>query len=299
MAKASRNASHSHRWTHLLAWALALPVAFPLQPAQAASVLSFISSPYSLVGLGETVNAGPDNGFDFGVLGDPSSGLLFSIAKPWTSDPSFRYWNLDLAPAQGASLAVGSFAEATRSAFKDATDAGLEFSGNHRGNNRLTGSFNILESSFDVDRVLSFAVDFLQYDDESANRWIKGALRYNSDVPVSLIPEPIVIDPPVDLADNPDHPLPPPLVYVPSPSEYEVPPYSWPICACLEMVSPPPYATFELYQAPTPVDLYLAPTPGPMPIAAALAGWHSARRLRRRCRERSQQGAMPAGFPHS
>jgi hypothetical protein len=118
MAKAPRDVPHSHRCAPLLAWALALPLVNPLQPAQAASLLSYISSPHSLVGLGETVNAGQDDGFMFDVLGDPSSRLLFSIAKPWTTDPSFRYWNLDLAPPEGASLAVGSFANATRSAFK-------------------------------------------------------------------------------------------------------------------------------------------------------------------------------------
>ncbi|MEB3301056.1 MAG: hypothetical protein VKN56_03705 [Cyanobacteriota bacterium] len=34
-------------------------------------------------------------------------------------------------------------------------------------------------------------------------------------------------------------------------------------------------------------------TPGPLPVAAALAGWSCARRLRRRCKTSNRQGADP------
>ena len=196
--------SPSQRWARLMAWALALPLAGSLQPAQAATSLSFLSSPYSYVGGGETVSAGPDNGFDISVLGDQFTMLSFSVAEPWTSEGLSRYWNLELAAPQGASLAVGFYANATRWPFQETTAPGLDFSGNGRGNNRLTGSFNILESNVAEDGTFSFAVDFLQYDEESTNAWIKGAIRYNSEVPINLTPEPIVVNPPIDLGYNPD-----------------------------------------------------------------------------------------------
>ena len=305
--------SLSHRWARLMAWALALPLAGSLQPAQAATSLSFLSSPYSYVGGGETVSAGPDNGFDIGVYGDPFTMLGFSIAESWTPEGLSRYWNLELAAPEGASLSVGSYANATRWPFQETTAPGLTFSGNYRGNNRLTGSFNILESNVADDGTFSFAVDFLQYDEEITNAWIKGAIRYNSEVPINLTPEPIVVDPPIDLGYNPNpypylpiidpviedsaigdpwpdgNSIDPPISILPYPNDDQELPVHWYCCSStLTMVNPDPINFSGPSMSSDPIS-----TPGPLPIAGALAGWHSARRLRRRCRESSQRVAKP------
>ena len=304
--------SLSHRWAHLIACALALPLAGSLQPAQAATLLSFLSSPYSWVGGGETVSAGPANGFEIGVQGDPFTMLDFRVIEPWTPE-GWRWWYLRLAAPEGANLSVGSYANATRWPFQETTAPGLDFSGNHRGNNRLTGSFNILESNVADDGTFSFAVDFLQYDEESTNAWIKGAIRYNSEVPVNLTPEPIVVDPPIDMGYNPDpypylpiidpiienpgigEPWPdgssidPPNSILPYPIDDQDFPVYWYCCSStLTMVNPDLIDFSGPSMSSDPV-----PTPGPLPIAGALAGWHSARRLRRRCREGSQRFAKP------
>jgi len=308
--------SLSHRWARLIACALALPLAGSLQPAQSATLLSFLSSPYSWVGRGETVSAGPDSGFGFeiGVQGEPFTMLSFSIAETWTPEGLSRNWDLRLASPEGASLAVGSYANATRSPIQDTTAPGLDFSGNGRSNNRLTGSFNILESNIAEDGTFSFAVDFLQYDEEITNWWIKGALRYNSDVPVNLTPEPIVVDPPIDLGYNPDpypylpiinpviedpgigEPWPdgssidPPISILPYPNDDQNLPVHWPCCSMVVN----DHSSAELVAMSYPsINSDPVPTPGPLPIAGALAGWHSARRLRRRCRESSQRVAKP------
>ncbi|MFO0018220.1 MAG: hypothetical protein ACK52U_16935 [Synechococcaceae cyanobacterium] len=292
----------SPHWSRMIAWALALPLAAPLQPAHAASALSFISSPYSWIGLGETVNAGPDEGFSLSVQGEPSAGLVFTIANPWTPDDSFRYWNLHLAPPQGASLAVGSYSNATRWPFQEETVPGLEFSGNYRANNWLTGSFDILELEYDADGTLSFAADFLQYDEEDINRWTKGALRYNSELPVSLTPEPIIADLPVDLGYIIDPPFDlPSFEVVIDPLTYETFPFDrdeWPYYyrafssgSSMEIV---PILSYN-----TEINHFFNPVPGPLPIVGVLAGWRSSRRLRRRCREGSQRGSLAGGFPHS
>jgi hypothetical protein len=301
----------SHRWARLIACALALPLAGSLQPAQAATLLSFLSSPYSWVGGGETVSAGPANGFEIGVQGDPFTMLDFRVIEPWTPD-GWRWWYLRLAAPEGANLSVGSYANATRWPFQETTAPGLDFSGNGRGNNRLTGSFNILESNVADDGILSFAVDFLQYDEEITNWWIKGAIRYNSDVPVNLTPEPIVVDPPIDLGYNPDpypylpiidpiiedpgigEPWPdgnsidPPISILPYPNDDQELPVLWFFGSSgSSMVVNQSPITFETMGS-DPIS-----APGPLPIAGALAGWHSARRLRRRCRESSQKVAKP------
>jgi hypothetical protein len=306
--------SLSHRWARLIACALALPLAGSLQPAQSATLLSFLSSPYSWVGRGETVSAGPDSGFGFeiGVQGEPFTMLSFSIAETWTPEGLSHNWDLRLASPEGASLAVGSYANATRSPIQDTTAPGLDFSGNGRSNNRLTGSFNILESNIAEDGTLSFAVDFLQYDEEITNWWIKGAIRYNSEVPVNLTPEPIFVDPPIDLGYNPDLyqylPIIDPII------EYPVIAEPWPDGSSIDPpISILPYLNddqdFPVYwyfgSSGSSMDVNQTPitfetmgsdpisAPGPLPIAGALAGWHSARRLRRRCRESSQRVAKP------
>ena len=305
--------SLSHRWARLIACALALPLAGSLQPAQAATLLSFLSSPYSWVGGGETVSAGPANGFEIGVQGDPFTMLDFRVIEPWTPD-GWRWWYLRLAAPEGANLSVGSYANATRWPFQETTAPGLDFSGNGRGNNRLTGSFDILESNVADDGTFSFAVDFLQYDEESTNAWIKGAIRYNSEVPINLTPEPIVVDPPIDMGYNPDpypyqpiidpiienpgigEPWPdgssidPPTSILPYPNDDQDFPVNWYFGSSgssMVDVAPLPPITFETMGS-DPIS-----APGPLPIAGALAGWHSARRLRRRCRESSQRVAKP------
>ena len=284
--------SPSHRWARLMAWALALPLAGSLQPAQAATSLSFLSSPYSYVGGGETVSAGPDNGFDIGVHGDPFTMLSFSIAEPWTPEGLSRYWNLELAAPEGASLSVGSYANATRWPFHETTAPGLTFSGNYRGNNRLTGSFNILESNVADDGTFSFAVDFLQYDEESTNAWIKGAIRYNSEVPVNLNPEPIVVDPRILEPWPGKSIIDPPISILPYPIDDQDLPVFWYFGSS--------GSSFLFNSTPitiNPTNSYPVPTPGPLPIAGVLAGWQSARRLRRRCRESSQSVATPGVSP--
>lgn len=311
-----RGPSPSHRFARLMVWALALPLAGSLQPAQAATSLSFLSSPYSLVGGGETVSVGPDNGFDIGFEGDPFTTLRFSVAEPWTPTGWSRYWVLQLAAPQGASLSVGSYTNATRLPFQETTAPGLDFSGNHRGNNRLTGSFNILESNVADDGTFSFAVDFLQYDEASSNSWIKGAIRYNSEVPVNLTPEPIVVDPPIDLGYYPDpypylaiidpiiedlgivEPWPDestidtPTSILPYPiDDQDLPAYWYSGSSVSSMVFDSTPITFVTMNS-SPV-----PTPGPLPIAGVLAGWHSARRLRRRCLASRQCVATPGVFP--
>jgi hypothetical protein len=275
-----------------MAWALALPLAGSLQPAQAATSLSFLSSPYSYVGGGETVSAGPDNGFDIGVHGDPFTMLSFSIAEPWTPEGLSRYWNLELAAPEGASLSVGSYANATRWPFQETTAPGLTFSGNYRGNNRLTGSFNILESNVADDGTFSFAVDFLQYDEESTNAWIKGAIRYNSEVPVNLTPEPIVVDPRILESWPGESIIDPPISILPYPIDDQDLPVYWYFGSS--------GSSFYFNSTPitiNPTNSYPVPTPGPLPIAGVLAGWQSARRLRRRCRESSQSVATPGVSP--
>jgi hypothetical protein len=54
----------------------------------------------------------------------------------------------------------------------------------------LSGSFTIHELSFNSGIVDKLAIDFIQYDGRTVDRWITGGLRYNSNYPV---PEPATL----------------------------------------------------------------------------------------------------------
>jgi hypothetical protein len=86
-------------------------------------------------------------------------------------------------------LTVGLYEGATRWPFQNDEDPGLSFSGNHRGNNRNLGFFNILEAVYlPSGGIESLAVDFTQYGEQNPDWWINGKLRYNSDVSVVPLP---------------------------------------------------------------------------------------------------------------
>jgi hypothetical protein len=122
-----------------------------------------------------------------------------------------------------------------------------------------------------------------------------------------LTPEPIVVDPPIDLGYNPDpYPYPPiidPIIEDPGIVE------PWPDGS---MIDPPiSILPYPIDDQDLPIYWYFGSsgstmvfdstpitfatmnsnsvsTPGPLPLAGVLAGWQSARRLRRRYRESSQ-----------
>lgn len=107
--------------------------------------------------------------------------------------------------------------------------------------------------------------------------------------------EPIGVDAPVALDFDTEIPLP-----VDSTTEYtEYEGIIAPLPIAVE--SEPPGEDFIFWSssgssAETMVYTMLEPrsitaTPGPLPVAAALAGWSCARRLRRRCKTSNRQGA--------
>lgn len=68
---------------------------------------------------------------------------------------------------------------------------GLDFSGQSRGDNDLSGWFRVLQCDLNASgNVASYAVDFMQYDELATYAWNYGSLRYNSDIPITPIPEP-------------------------------------------------------------------------------------------------------------
>ena len=101
--------------------------------------------------------------------------------------PSFaQWWYLDFAAPSGQSLAPGNYTGATRYPFQASNQPGLSIVGDGRGCNTLTGSFQILQASFDsVGNVLVFDATFVQYC-EGGTAALRGELRYNASVVINV-----------------------------------------------------------------------------------------------------------------
>jgi VCBS repeat protein len=94
-------------------------------------------------------------------------------------------WWLEVTPKPGGILAAGPYENAARYPFQGSSP-GLDFSGNGRGCNTLTGRFVILAVSYDrAGNLGSLAMDFEQHcEGGTAALW--GELRINSAVPLTL-----------------------------------------------------------------------------------------------------------------
>ena len=155
--------------------------------------LYYESSPQSWVGGGATVLVTPSDDFDFIASRNFDSGMSFAV-NDFSENPHFwstRWWYLDFSAPFNQLLQVGHYSNATRYPFQDFDDPGLNFSGNGRGNNQLSGYFDVREVSYGPNgQVLSFAADFTQFDENFESGWNKGGLRYNSAIPLFSVPEP-------------------------------------------------------------------------------------------------------------
>lgn len=180
------------RIRHVVATALITLLLLPVQ-AFAITALYYTSSAESWVGNGETVLVTPVGGFEFTASRNYDNGVSFAV-NDFNTNPDFwstRWWYIDFVAPNDAPLAVGTYLNATRFPFQAPSSPGLAFIGNGRGNNTLTGSFSVLEASYAQDgAVLSFAADFLQYDEGIQSWWNIGAIRYNSSVAIAAVPEP-------------------------------------------------------------------------------------------------------------
>jgi len=175
---------------------LALALVLFSSTAHADLILSFDSTPQSWVGRGESFTVTPDDGYLFSYRDWSTNGLSFRISSlnsPFGPDfdplsgERYNYWVLNLTAPFGHQLTSGFYGDARRTPTRDGIQAGLDFYGNHRGNNRLTGFFNVLDIAYDPAGLLqTFAVDFTQFGEGLMSRRIDGHLRYNSSIPIRI-----------------------------------------------------------------------------------------------------------------
>ena len=102
--------------------------------------------------------------------------------------PNLTFWSLEFAAPGDVDIVVGTYNGATRYPFQAAADPGLSLSGDGRGCNQLTGSFDVLDVLYDINGdVLSAAIDFEQFCEGGPEKLV-GYLRIGSTIPIPNTP---------------------------------------------------------------------------------------------------------------
>ncbi|APV50827.1 hypothetical protein BWI17_14705 [Betaproteobacteria bacterium GR16-43] len=115
----------------------------------------------------------------------PAEPVTYYSSSPSAVTVSAGGYTLDVVAPQGAVLGAGPYESAARYPFQG-NSPGLNFSGNGRGCNTLTGRFVVLAVSFNGSGgISSLAVDFEQHcEGGTAALW--GELRINSALPLTV-----------------------------------------------------------------------------------------------------------------
>ena len=150
------------------------------------SIIYFESDSGDYIGAGQTRFLTTTNGVIDARSGDKSA--VYVNFEGQSAQYSI-WWSLSMATASDKTLQPGLYQNATRTPFKPNAGNGLEFTGESRGCNTLSGSFEIFEISF-VDatdqygqpyqQVTRLAADFIQHC-EGGIPALRGKVRVNSD----------------------------------------------------------------------------------------------------------------------
>lgn len=144
------------------------------------TILYYLSQANDYIGLGQEVTFTAADG-TFAVSPNFSNGAQVRFVTP-----SFtHFWTLNLAAANNVLLQPGAYENAQRWPFQTAGLPGLDFSGDGRGCNTLTGRFDVLEIVRDATGAITqLAANWEQHCEGMAPA-LFGQVRYNSDVPVT------------------------------------------------------------------------------------------------------------------
>ena len=143
-----------------LVLALSAALLAPLASAAPAleGSLSMTSDEGDYIGQGKTWSYDSSAGDVFGVT--TTAGTVEGNVQAANGE----WWYMQFAAPQGETLATGTYDGATRYAFHDPSDPGLDVFGEGRGCNTLTGSFTVTQIAYDdAGAVQSFDADFEQH----------------------------------------------------------------------------------------------------------------------------------------
>ena len=104
--------------------------------------LSFRSQPGDYIGAGQSLTFTPLDSTFNAMVSQDNRELAVSVFPPGT------FWFLNMVAPAGQQLVPGVYQGATRWPFQEPSTPGLDFSGDYRGCNTLTGQFQVLEAVF-------------------------------------------------------------------------------------------------------------------------------------------------------
>jgi len=150
--------------------------------------LSFTSQPGDYIGAGQSLTFTPTDSQFNAMVSQDNRELAVSVFPPGS------FWFLNMVASAGQQLVPGVYQGATRWPFQEPSTPGLDFSGDGRGCNTLTGQFQVLEAVYaPFGYVQRFHATFEQHC-EGADAALFGEIQIVNPPP----PPPLTIDLNVD-----------------------------------------------------------------------------------------------------
>jgi hypothetical protein len=148
-----------------------------VQPVPASFL--FASSAQSFIGQGQSLFAATTNGYNVQLFQVAPNILQFTISP---ADSVNTNWLVEFTTTNDF-FTAGLYSNAVNAG---GSPARLVFGGTGRADNTSEGIFNVLEATYSDDQIVSFAADFIQFDNDDTNSWNEGSIRYNSTIPDSV-----------------------------------------------------------------------------------------------------------------
>lgn len=147
--------------------------------ASAGSQLTLNSEPGDYIGQGQN-SVYTDAGSAFKYSTNYHNGITVAITS------SNTWWTLSLAAPGNAQIQPGIYEQAARFPFQAADKPGLDFSGNGRGCNSLTGKFKVSKVTYEADGTLSSLSATFEQHCEGNVAALHGAINYNLVPPMGV-----------------------------------------------------------------------------------------------------------------
>lgn len=148
----------------------------------------FVSSTQSSIGQGRSLFSASTNGLNVRLTQNSSNSLQFSIS---TTNRGATNWLLEFSTTNDF-FTPGIYSNAV---LAGGSPASLMFGGMGRGDTTSDGAFKVLEATYSSNQIVSFAADFIQFDNGDTNSWNEGSIRYNSTIPEtrSILMAPVAV----------------------------------------------------------------------------------------------------------
>ena len=139
----------------------------------------------------------PELDWTFTASRNFDNGVRLRMTGEKLPETNVDYWDLDFAAPFEEELTPGVYNNFQRFPFQDNDRPGMGFGSTGRSDNLASGSFEVLEASYDDEgEVLSFAADFTHYGNENPDNFTIGEIRFNASSDDATITDPINVTTP-------------------------------------------------------------------------------------------------------